>query len=514
MRQKLSIVTLLVVLGLFVTQTQAALTADYVEAAMGSGSVFLDVGPGTYTRSGLTATTTANLASDWNWPDTSDADYFVANCLDDKSDSAGDFLVTISGFSAGQNVDLSVQVLGKDSDVPGYDFSWGTAANGSAVNTVSDVTVGTEIYSGSVMSTFAVDLGTFTADSSGNVAVWLGNGTNYNGDYRTEMDGIVAIPELIPGLTAEYVEAAIGGDSVFLDLGPGTYTRSGLTATTTANLASDWNWPDSSDIDYFVAKCLDDKSDSAGDFLVTISGFAVGQEIDLGVQVLGKDSDTAGYDFSCGYASDGAAIYTISDVTTGTEIYYDDGMSTFVVNLGTFTANSSGNVGVWLGNGINYNGDYRTEIDGVVVGFPAETPLEKGPYLIYPGVNTKMQVLWQVTNTQSCTIEWGSDRTCSLGSAGTTEYGTDHQHSYTISGLTPGTKYYYRVSADSNYHTGDFNTAPADSATDLKFFAYGDTRSEPDDQDTVIEQVIDTYTLDPEFQTLILHVGDWTNDDS
>ncbi len=146
--------------------------------------------------------------------------------------------------------------------------------------------------------------------------------------------------------------------------------------------------------------------------------------------------------------------------------------------------------------------------------FPPANPLKKGPYLIYTGANTEMQVLWQVENTQNCTVEWGLDASYSTGSVQTSEYGSDHQHSYTISALTPDTKYYYRVYADANYHEGSFITAPDDSDTNVKFLAYGDTRSVPSDQDIVVGQMIGTYDLDPDFQTITLHVGDWINADS
>ncbi|KKK47787.1 hypothetical protein LCGC14_3151660, partial [marine sediment metagenome] len=137
--------------------------------------------------------------------------------------------------------------------------------------------------------------------------------------------------------------------------------------------------------------------------------------------------------------------------------------------------------------------------------------LKKLPYLIYGGVNTEMQVLWQASETTSSSIEWGLDTSYSLGYVATSEYGIDHQHSYTITGLTPGTHYKYRV---NDTETGSFTAAPAGSATDVKFFAYGDTRSNPGDHETVAGEIIQTYTTDPEFQTLALHVGDWINSDT
>jgi len=138
--------------------------------------------------------------------------------------------------------------------------------------------------------------------------------------------------------------------------------------------------------------------------------------------------------------------------------------------------------------------------------------VRKGPYLLFPGDNTQMTVLWQLDGSASTVIEWGTDTSYSLGSINTSEYGSDHQHRYVIPNLTPGTRYYYRVNVGGTYHTGSFNAAPASSAENVKFLAYGDTRSYPADHDAVCAQMNTTYTNDPDFQTFTLHVGDFVND--
>lgn len=132
----------------------------------------------------------------------------------------------------------------------------------------------------------------------------------------------------------------------------------------------------------------------------------------------------------------------------------------------------------------------------------------KAPYLIYSGVNTEMDVYWQLDSTVGCPIEWGTDTSYSLGHAFITEYGWDHQYKCTITGLAPGTLYYYRVSAAEDVHTGSFHAAPPDDATRLKFLAYGDTRTYPADHDSVANSIIATYTADPGYQTLLLNAGD------
>jgi hypothetical protein len=157
--------------------------------------------------------------------------------------------------------------------------------------------------------------------------------------------------------------------------------------------------------------------------------------------------------------------------------------------------------------------DINNVYAGDVWSFTTQGSFEKGPYLIYPGNNTEMTVLWQMTTVSSCTLEWGLNTSYLSGSTITSEYG-DHQHQHTITGLTPGTKYYYRVTAGVAQSTGSFRTAPATDATSVKFLVYGDTRTNPGDHNTVSAGMISTFTSDPDFQTVLLHSGDWVNTDS
>jgi len=140
--------------------------------------------------------------------------------------------------------------------------------------------------------------------------------------------------------------------------------------------------------------------------------------------------------------------------------------------------------------------------------------MRKGPYLIYPGINTQMTVLWQVDVNAGCSLAWGTDTSYSTGSTVTAEYGTDHQHKYNITGLTPGTHYYYRVTGGSNNWTGNFYAAPAADANNVKFFMYGDTRTNGGWNNSICARMIATYTVDPAYQTMVLHAGDWVNADA
>jgi len=147
------------------------------------------------------------------------------------------------------------------------------------------------------------------------------------------------------------------------------------------------------------------------------------------------------------------------------------------------------------------------------LGPTAQAQIRKGPYLIYPGNSTSMTVLWQTDRTPAqATIEWGSTTdyhsTVTVLENGNGE--DEHQFSYTITDLTPGSRTYYQVSVDGEQFPGSFLTAPSESATSLTFYAYGDTRSHPDIHDSVISQLMADLNTNPdERQTFCLHVGDF-----
>jgi len=138
----------------------------------------------------------------------------------------------------------------------------------------------------------------------------------------------------------------------------------------------------------------------------------------------------------------------------------------------------------------------------------------KNPYLIYTGSNTAMKIMWQMTETETCTLEWGTqDGNYDLGMVNTVENSSSlyqHIHSYTITGLQPGEKYYYRATGGGITRTGSFYTAPDADAAKVRFLAFGDTRSATTTHDQVCGGVITNFTDDPDttYQTIAIGVGD------
>jgi len=144
--------------------------------------------------------------------------------------------------------------------------------------------------------------------------------------------------------------------------------------------------------------------------------------------------------------------------------------------------------------------------------------LRKGPYLIYPGINTSMTVYWQLDSSiDQCELSWGSNTNYSDGSIFLSETdATDdgHQYSYTIENLIPNTKYYYKVVYNQLSSSSFFHTAPLDTSKSTQILAYGDTRSFPERHDQVTNQMLNEINNNDNPSSILIHSGDWNSTDS
>ncbi len=137
----------------------------------------------------------------------------------------------------------------------------------------------------------------------------------------------------------------------------------------------------------------------------------------------------------------------------------------------------------------------------------------KSPYVLYPGKNDEMLILWQLNTTATCEVKYGTDTSYSSGTQTTTEYGNDHQHKVNLTGLTPGQKYYYQITAgNQNTKNGSFQAGAPDNDSQLTFFAYGDTRSYPSHHDVVATAILNDINNNNLKQTFIINSGDLVND--
>ena len=142
----------------------------------------------------------------------------------------------------------------------------------------------------------------------------------------------------------------------------------------------------------------------------------------------------------------------------------------------------------------------------------ADIPLPKGPYLLYTGTTESMTVQWQTENTPTFSkIDWGS--TTDYGNEVTTTENSsqpgDHQFSYTITGLTPGNKIYYKVSTQFWSYASYFWTPPDPSDTSLTFYAVGDTRVAISTFNQIASLIVKDMDVNGVHGTILLDAGDF-----
>ena len=144
---------------------------------------------------------------------------------------------------------------------------------------------------------------------------------------------------------------------------------------------------------------------------------------------------------------------------------------------------------------------------------PGETrsAFRKAPYLIFHGDPAEIHVMWQLVDAAQCTLSWGPSGEPLSNSVVTSQYTWGHQHAHTIQGLAPGALFDYAVRAIGESVGGTFRTPPPPGGTQLKFLAYGDTRTFPEDYDAVSAAVLDLLAADPEYQTFAIVTGDLVN---
>jgi hypothetical protein len=196
------------------------------------------------------ARTTSTMVN-WSVPDTSDGTRLVGgNGIEDNNRRSGlstvdgrtpitpvlgtvfnPFSVVISGLVANATYTLKVVAIGEYEDssnpIPGYldywqpdigignmDFSYGATAG--TMTTVANAAAGAELYSEVSTYTntrdtnpnkpvgykywkgaFANSIGSWTADGSGSITVFIGDGAKNDvlSGARTQLDGIVVVPE-------------------------------------------------------------------------------------------------------------------------------------------------------------------------------------------------------------------------------------------------------------------------------------------------------------------------------
>jgi predicted phosphodiesterase len=128
-----------------------------------------------------------------------------------------------------------------------------------------------------------------------------------------------------------------------------------------------------------------------------------------------------------------------------------------------------------------------------------------GPYLAFgDDPATSMTVSWEARDRSTAmSLEWGT--TDALGSEVETPAG--RHHNVTLTGLSPGTTYYYRVPGFKEGDIHQFTTGPA-AAQPFTFAAISDTQG-PRTSFGTVAAAMANYEFD-----FITHSGDWVEEES
>ncbi|MHA1278060.1 MAG: metallophosphoesterase [Candidatus Helarchaeota archaeon] len=137
----------------------------------------------------------------------------------------------------------------------------------------------------------------------------------------------------------------------------------------------------------------------------------------------------------------------------------------------------------------------------VVQGLGAYGLFDSRPYLTPADVpETSIYINWISALPESSVLAYGVDSTLKDTLVSDRLV---HFHHIELSGLEPGTRYFYRILPDSDLYT--FRTFPKNADT-FTFIAFGDTRSDSQAHHAVINQ-ISNYDFD-----FLVHTGDLVNE--
>ncbi len=141
---------------------------------------------------------------------------------------------------------------------------------------------------------------------------------------------------------------------------------------------------------------------------------------------------------------------------------------------------------------------------------PAEFRIQ--PYLVFTAQSDSMTVQWKADRMPAkVLIEWGADEKVQDGKAEVKDAGGEqgeHLMAYTIRGLKPGVRTFYRVTMDGKALGASFFTAPK-NANAFSLYAVSDTQVNPAIQDKLMAGILaDIQKLPDARQTVLLHGGD------
>ncbi len=132
----------------------------------------------------------------------------------------------------------------------------------------------------------------------------------------------------------------------------------------------------------------------------------------------------------------------------------------------------------------------------------------KEPYLIFNNDVRGMRLLWQLEKYNNATVYLTQGELAVNDSFFVKEINDEHQFVFNFENLKPNKKYFYRVKSKSLIRGGSFYSRMDSTINDFTFYAYGDTRTFPENHNKVARQIMLNIAANPKSQTFIVSTGD------
>jgi len=138
----------------------------------------------------------------------------------------------------------------------------------------------------------------------------------------------------------------------------------------------------------------------------------------------------------------------------------------------------------------------------------AKTNFRKAPYLIYNANPQSMVILWQLNESADCQLLWSDDSLNWVALPLSKETDTSYFYKEEIELSIPFHRYFYTVKTGSELKQGSFMSRPKADLQQFTFYAYGDTRTFPQNHNEVAGAVLNSIAQQPLSQTFIVSTGD------
>jgi predicted phosphodiesterase len=132
----------------------------------------------------------------------------------------------------------------------------------------------------------------------------------------------------------------------------------------------------------------------------------------------------------------------------------------------------------------------------------------KSPYIIFNNNVHGMRLLWQNDDNSTCDVVLINTVSGSSVTYRSNEINEFHQHILNIDSLQSGDLYSYKISCNGKTENGSFRARPYSNLSSFSFFAYGDTRTFPENHNLVAAEMAKLIKANNSNQTFVVATGD------